>query len=195
MVTGGMVHIVLATVTTAAAATAMLQMNGFHTHSLWLQQRQKKCLKNAVAVVRWERTFKMKNKLYWKGHIISDVINIDCFTASIPYVKMQSKWHKTSHFKVNSHQVKANAKIPFDNCRLLSDLFCLFLDLLLFRSIWIWYYHMFYILIVWYGFCFCFSVVSGATSTCVLQTTLPHRTQIEGSATHSTQIRITHSML
>ena len=34
MVTDGVVHIALVTVTVAATATAILQMNGFRTHSL-----------------------------------------------------------------------------------------------------------------------------------------------------------------
>ena len=59
MVTGGTVHIALATATVAAAVTAMSQMNGFHTHTLQLRQRQNEIgKKNAVAVVRCERTFR-----------------------------------------------------------------------------------------------------------------------------------------
>ena len=51
MVTGGTVHIALATATAAAAgaATVTSQMNGFHTHSLWLRQRQNKIGKKTLS--------------------------------------------------------------------------------------------------------------------------------------------------
>ena len=49
MVPGGTVHIALATATAAAAATATSQMNGFHTRSLRLRQRQNKILKKTLS--------------------------------------------------------------------------------------------------------------------------------------------------
>ena len=49
MVTGGTVHIALATATAAGAATVMSQVNGFHTHSLRLQQRQNKIEKKTLS--------------------------------------------------------------------------------------------------------------------------------------------------
>ena len=49
MVTDGTVHIAFVTATVAVAATAMSQMNGFHTNSLRLRQQQNKIEKKTLS--------------------------------------------------------------------------------------------------------------------------------------------------
>ena len=83
MVTGGTVHIALVTATAAAAMTAMSQMNGFHTHSLRQNSNKIKFKKNAVAVVRCERTFSCHDFVQSKKPVHLLNINISVFRPNI----------------------------------------------------------------------------------------------------------------